>query len=419
MKYNISNGGPAPEHITEAIWEASKRLTEYYTLDTPDIDIDRIGNSTLGAMIIEICDSTAEYITLMENIFDFDQIAALLRGPFTMRYDALHAVTGPYAHALFEKHLGAPSGSVVNDTPLVDFGGGHPDPNLVYAKSLVDCMYRTDAPDFGAASDGDGDRHMILGRSFFVSPSDSLSMLVAYADHIPTYRNRVKGVARSMPTARAVDAVAAQRQISLYETPTGWKYFGDLMDADRVTFCGEESFGAGSTHIREKDGLWAILFWLSIVAGTGRSVAELVKDHWREFGRHYYTRHDYESLPLDQANMVMQQVSEKLASLKGQQVGGVPIQLADEFSYVDPIDHSLTEHQGVRIMLDDASRIILRLSGTGTAGSTLRLYFEKPVHNVAQQNHDVQEMLRPLICYADDLTQIGVISKRSAPDVIT
>ncbi len=421
VKYNISNGGPAPESITEAIWAASKSLRSYRIADTQaEIDIKRIGNQQLETMTIEVCDSTADYIAMMEGIFDFNHLSDLLRSKyFTMRYDALHAVTGPYAHALFEKHLGAPDGTVVHGVPLEDFGGGHPDPNLVYAKSLVNTLYGEDAPDFGAASDGDGDRHMILGRQFFVSPCDSLAVMLAHADLIAHYHGQVKGVARSMPTSQAVDAVARDLHLPIFETPTGWKYFGDLMDADRVTFCGEESFGAGSTHIREKDGLWAVLFWLSIIAETQLSVAEIVSRLWQKYGRYYFSRHDYESLPTEEASQMMSHVRQQLSDLEGKKVGDTTIRLADDFRYQDPIDGSVAEHQGIRIHLADQSRIVMRLSGTGTTGSTLRFYFERFIDRPDALHKDVQKTLQPLVEYAYGLTQVQQISQRTLPDVIT
>lgn len=421
VKYNISNGGPAPESITEAIWAASKSLRSYRIADTQaEIDIKRIGNQQLETMTIEVCDSTADYIAMMEGIFDFNHLSDLLRSKyFTMRYDALHAVTGPYAHALFEKHLGAPDGTVVHGIPLEDFGGGHPDPNLIYAKSLVNTLYGEDAPDFGAASDGDGDRHMILGRQFFVSPCDSLAVMLAHADLIAHYHGQVKGVARSMPTSQAVDAVARDLHLPIFETPTGWKYFGDLMDADRVTFCGEESFGAGSTHIREKDGLWAVLFWLSIIAETQLSVAEIVSRLWQKYGRYYFSRHDYESLPTEEASQMMSHVRQQLSDLEGKKVGDTTIRRADDFRYQDPIDGSVAEHQGIRIHLADQSRIVMRLSGTGTTGSTLRFYFERLINRPDALHKDVQKTLQPLVEYAYGLTQVQQISQRTLPDVIT
>lgn len=421
VKYNISNGGPAPEALTEAIWAASKSLRSYRIADTQaEIDIKQIGNQQLGTMTIEVCDSTADYIAMMEGIFDFNHLSDLLRSKyFTMRYDALHAVTGPYAHALFEKRLGAPDGTVVHGIPLEDFGGGHPDPNLIYAKSLVNTLYGEDAPDFGAASDGDGDRHMILGRQFFVSPCDSLAVMLAHSDVIAHYHGQVKGVARSMPTSQAVDAVARDLHLPIFETPTGWKYFGDLMDAGKVTFCGEESFGAGSTHIREKDGLWAVLFWLSIIAETQLSVAEIVSRLWQKYGRYYFSRHDYESLPTEEASQMMSHVRQQLSDLEGKKVGDTTIRRADDFRYQDPIDGSVAEHQGIRIQLADHSRMVMRLSGTGTTGSTLRFYFERFIDRPDALHKDVQKTLQPLVEYAYELTQVQQISQRTLPDVVT
>ncbi len=374
VKFNVSNGGPAPEPITEQIWSVSKQLSGYEILadtEAMDIDLSKTGIFSLGEMAVEVCSSTSDYIQLMETIFDFDKISLLFKRPeFSIRYDGLHAVTGPYAKALFEDCLGAPSGSVVNFQPLPNFGGGHPDPNLVYGKSLVDSMFAAGAPAFGAASDGDGDRHMILGSHFFVSPCDSLAILLLHANRIPHYRNEVQGVARSMPTSQAVDDIARDTHIPLFETPTGWKFFGDLMDAGKVTFCGEESFGAGSTHIREKDGLWAVLFWLSIIADTGKSVKDLVQDMWHQYGRHYFTRHDFENLDSMTGSAILADLREDVSKLVGQQIANNRIVAADDFSYNDPIDGSIISHQGIRIVFSDHSRIVIRISGTGTEGAT-------------------------------------------------
>ncbi|MGC9199778.1 MAG: alpha-D-glucose phosphate-specific phosphoglucomutase [Acidobacteriaceae bacterium] len=421
VKYNASNGGPAPESLTEQIWAISRDLHAYQIIDgNQPIDIASKGEHPLGNLIVEVCDPTTDYMEMMESIFDFDKIASLLRSKnFSLRYDALHAVTGPYAKELFEHRLGAPEGSVVHGTPLPDFGGLHPDPNLVYGKTLVDVMFRPQAPDFGAASDGDGDRHMILGREFFVSPGDSLAILLAHAHRIPAYRDKVHGVARSLPTSLAVDDVANMLQIPLYETPTGWKYFGDLMDAGKVTFCGEESFGAGSTHIREKDGLWAVLFWLSILADSQKSVAEIVRDLWLQHGRHYFTRHDFESLPAPVAQDIVADLKIDLKKLPGKVISGIAIQSAEDFSYHDPIDGSLVEHQGIRIIFADRSRVVIRLSGTGTTGATLRLYFERFVQSSGNLHLNVQQALSPFMHFAYELTGILRRTGRSKADVIT
>ncbi|MGE0048960.1 MAG: alpha-D-glucose phosphate-specific phosphoglucomutase [Acidithiobacillus sp.] len=423
VKFNVSNGGPAPEPITEQIWSVSKQLSGYEILadtEAMDIDLSKTGIFSLGEMAVEVCSSTSDYIQLMETIFDFDKISLLFKRPeFSIRYDGLHAVTGPYAKALFEDCLGAPSGSVVNFQPLPNFGGGHPDPNLVYGKSLVDSMFAAGAPAFGAASDGDGDRHMILGSHFFVSPCDSLAILLLHANRIPHYRNEVQGVARSMPTSQAVDDIARDTHIPLFETPTGWKFFGDLMDAGKVTFCGEESFGAGSTHIREKDGLWAVLFWLSIIADTGKSVKDLVQDMWHQYGRHYFTRHDFENLDSMTGSAILADLREDVSKLVGQQIANNRIVAADDFSYNDPIDGSIISHQGIRIVFSDHSRIVIRISGTGTEGATLRFYFERVEHQKNKLNEDVQQYLQPFIQYAYALTGILPRSGRSRPNVIT
>ena len=419
IKYNTANGGPASEKITEAIWTASKSLQNYRILDDADIDIDTDGTSILGEMQIEICDPVAEYARLMEHIFDFDALRRLLQGPFRMRFDALHAITGPYAHKIFEACLGAPAGTVVNGTPRTDFGGGHPDPNLVYAKSLADHLFAENAPDFGAASDGDGDRNMILGRQFFVTPSDSLAVLAAHATVIPAYRQGLKGIARSMPTSQAVDVVAEALGVAHYETPTGWKFFGNLLDAGKITFCGEESFGTGSDHIREKDGLWAVLAWLSVIAHTERSVADIVTQHWQRFGRHYYTRHDYEELPVEIGEQIMRSITAQLPILSGHTLAGRSILTADDFAYTDPIDGSISTHQGLRLLFTDGARLIFRLSGTGTEGATLRIYHEHLEKDPRRQQQDPQRALRDLIQIGRDLTRIETLTGRKTPTVIT
>ncbi len=419
IKYNISNGGPAPEKITDAIWAGSKSIQSYQTLDTADVDIDHDGIFQLGDMTVEICDPVRDYAELMARIFDFEALRRLFNGNFRMRFDAMHAITGPYALEILENQLGAPAGTVVNGIPLTDFGGGHPDPNLVYAKSLADYLFGEEAPDFGAASDGDGDRNMILGRQFFVTPSDSLAVLAANATHIPGYHGGLKGVARSMPTSQAVDVVAQKLGIPHYETPTGWKFFGNLLDAGKITFCGEESFGTGSDHVREKDGLWAVLAWLSVIAATGKSVAEIVTRHWQEFGRHYYTRHDYEGIPASAGEEIMATLTAQLPVLTGQTLAGRIVQTTDDFAYTDPIDGSISSHQGLRLLFSDGARLVFRLSGTGTEGATLRIYHEHLEQDAARQHLDPQRVLRELIALGKDLTRIEKLTGRKAPTVIT
>ncbi|MDR7925575.1 alpha-D-glucose phosphate-specific phosphoglucomutase [Acidithiobacillus thiooxidans] len=419
IKYNISNGGPAPEKITDAIWAGSKSIQSYQTLDTADVDIDHDGVFQLDDMTVEICDPVRDYAELMARIFDFETLRRLFNGNFRMRFDAMHAITGPYALEILENQLGAPAGTVVNGIPLTDFGGGHPDPNLVYAKSLADYLFGEEAPDFGAASDGDGDRNMILGRQFFVTPSDSLAVLAANATHIPGYHGGLKGVARSMPTSQAVDVVAQKLGIPHYETPTGWKFFGNLLDAGKITFCGEESFGTGSDHVREKDGLWAVLAWLSVIAATGKSVAEIVTRHWQEFGRHYYTRHDYEGIPASAGEEIMATLTAQLPVLAGQTLAGRIVQTADDFAYTDPIDGSISRHQGLRLLFSDGARLVFRLSGTGTEGATLRIYHEHLEQDAARQQLDPQRVLRELIALGKDLTRIEKLTGRKVPTVIT
>ena len=420
VKYNIGNGGPAPEKVTEAMFARSKVIDAYPILEASDVDLDRIASTQLGSMKVDIIDPVTDYAALMEALFDFDQIQQLLTsGKFRMCMDSLHAVTGPYAHAIFERRLNAPAGTVLNGAPLEDFGGGHPDPNLVYARDLVDRLFGENAPDFGAASDGDGDRNMILGCQFFVTPSDSLAVLAANAKLAPGYRSGLAGVARSMPTSQAVDRVAAQLGVDCYETPTGWKFFGNLLDAGKATLCGEESFGTGSNHVREKDGLWAVLFWLNILAVRQQSVEEIVQAHWRTYGRNYYSRHDYEGVETADANRLMDNLRTALSTLTGKQLGQYEVKYADDFSYTDPVDGSISQKQGVRIGFTDGSRIVFRLSGTGTQGATLRVYLESYEPDPARHNLDTQQSLSALIQLANELAQIRELTGREKPTVIT
>jgi phosphoglucomutase len=420
IKYNIGNGGPAPEKVTEAIYDRSKTITSYKILEAPDVDLDRVGVDKLGEMAIEIVDSVNDYAQLMESLFDFDRIRELLtNGHFRMCMDSLYAVTGPYAHRIFEQRLGAPLGTVVHGEPLEDFGGGHPDPNLVYAHDLVDLLFGDNAPDFGAASDGDGDRNMILGRQFFVTPSDSLAVLAANATLVPAYREGLAGIARSMPTSQASDRVAEKLGIECYETPTGWKFFGNLLDAGKATLCGEESFGTGSNHVREKDGLWAVLFWLNILAVRKQSVEEIVKEHWQIYGRNYYSRHDYEGVDSDRANELVANIHNQMPTLAGKTFGSYQVSFCDDFSYTDPVDGSVSTKQGIRIGFTDGSRIVFRLSGTGTQGATLRVYLESYEPNAANHHLDPQVALKDLIAIAEAIAQICHYTQMNQPTVIT
>ena len=420
IKYNIGNGGPAPEKLTEAIYARSKVIDAYKLLEAADVDLDKLGAFELGSMAVEVIDSVEDYAQLMESLFDFDRIRQLLAsGQFRLCMDSLHAVTGPYAQAILEQRLGAPAGTVINGIPLEDFGGGHPDPNLAYAHELVDIMYGTNAPDFGAASDGDGDRNMILGRKFFVNPSDSLAVLAANAKLVPGYSSGLAGVARSMPTSQAVDRVAAQIGIDCYETPTGWKFFGNLLDAGKATLCGEESFGTGSNHVREKDGLWAVLFWLNILAVRQQSVEQIVTEHWQTYGRNYYSRYDYEGVEIDRANTLIENLHSSMPTLKGKQFGNYQVEYSDDFSYTDPIDGSVSQHQGIRIGFSDGSRIVFRLSGTGTQVATLIVYLESYEPDNAKQNLDPQQALASLISIADEIAQIRTTTGMEKPTVIT
>ncbi len=419
IKYNTGNGGPAPERITDAIFARTMSIDAYRISDAPLPDLERLGETTMEATVVEVIDPVADYAALMQGLFDFDAIRTLFASGFSMRFDAMHAATGPYATEILERRLGAPAGTVVNGTPLPDFGGGHPDPNLVHAKALFDLMMGPDAPDFGAASDGDGDRNLIIGRGLFVTPSDSLALLAANATAAPGYRGGLAGIARSMPTSGAADRVAAALGIPAFETPTGWKFFGNLLDAGRATICGEESAGTGSNHIREKDGLWAVLLWLNILAERREPVADIVRAHWARYGRNYYSRHDYEEVDAAAANALMAHLRETLPSLAGRTFGARTIETADDFSYLDPVDGSTSAHQGIRLLFDDGARIVFRLSGTGTAGATLRVYIERYEPDPGKQDQDSQAALAPLIAIADDLAGIRARTGRDAPSVIT
>lgn len=419
IKYNASNGGPAPEQFTNAVADRASALTSYRIADFPDVSLSEVGTQTVGALTVETIDPVSEYATLMRSLFDFDAIRALFAAGFRMRFDAMHAITGPYAHEILEKQLGASSGTVINGTPLPDFGGGHPDPNLTYAHDLVEELFGSNAPDFGAASDGDGDRNMILGRHFFVTPSDSVAIMAANATLIPGYAKGIAGVARSMPTSAAIDRVANALNIPCFETPTGWKFFGNLLDAGRITLCGEESFGTGSDHVREKDGLWAVLFWLNILAVRKQSVEQIVREHWAKFGRNYYTRYDYEEVPTAAANSVMDHVRAQLPKLAGAAHGDISIVTADDFSYTDPVDGSVSSKQGLRIIFSDGARIIFRLSGTGTEGATIRLYIESFEADTARHSLDTQDALQPLVETALELSQLPQLTGREKPTVIT
>ena len=419
IKYNAGNGGPAPESFTNEVAKRAAALTSYRMCDIGEIPLDTIGEHDLAGMTLMVVDPVAAYATLMESLFDFDAIRTLFAGGFRMRFDAMHAITGPYATEILERRLGAAAGTVINGTPLPDFGGGHPDPNLTYAHDLVEELFGASAPDFGAASDGDGDRNMILGQRFFVTPSDSLAILAANATRAPGYSMGIAGVARSMPTSAAVDRVAAAMHLPCFETPTGWKFFGNLLDAGRITLCGEESFGTGSNHVREKDGLWAVLFWLNIVASRKQSVQQIVQEHWATFGRNYYTRHDYEEVPSDAAAGVMQHIRDQQASLAGTTLAGRTIRSADDFTYLDPVDGSSSANQGLRILFDDGSRIVYRLSGTGTAGATLRVYIESYVAGPDGLELDPQHALANLVQAALAVSEIPSRTGRAAPTVIT
>jgi phosphoglucomutase len=416
IKYNVSNGGPAPENITDAIYARTKAIDTWYAADTPDIDLGALGEVQVAGMTVEVIDPVADYAELMETLFDFDAIRA---SKLTMAFDAMSAVTGPYATEILERRLGFAPGTVRNGTPLPDFGGHHPDPNLVHARALYDTMMGEDAPDFGAASDGDGDRNLIIGRGRFVTPSDSLAMLAANAHLAPGYAGGLKGIARSMPTSAAADRVAAELGIRAYETPTGWKFFGNLLDAGMATICGEESAGTGSDHVREKDGLWAVLLWLNILAATGKSVDELAREHWARFGRNYYARHDYEGVDSSAADTLMRDLRGKLATLPGTMIGALTIAQADDFAYTDPTDGSVSANQGVRVLFDGGSRVVFRLSGTGTSGATLRVYLERYEPASGDLDADTGTMLADIVAAADELAGIRLHTGRSEPDVVT
>lgn len=419
IKFNSGNGGPATEKVTEAIYARSNAITSYRILDAADVALDQLSETTLGSMKVKVIDPVNDYAELMESLFDFAAIRALLKNGFHIKFDAMHAVNGPYAKEILENRLGAAPGSVMNAVPLEDFGGGHPDPNLTYAHDLVEIMYGADAPDFGAASDGDGDRNMILGKRFFVTPSDSLALLAANATLVRGYANGLAGVARSMPTSAAVDRVAEALNIPCFETPTGWKFFGNLMDAGKVTLCGEESFGTGSNHVREKDGLWAVLFWLNILAVRKQSVETIVREHWARYGRNVYSRYDYEGLSTEAANDVMRHLRSSFAALGGMQFGRYTVQICDDFAYTDPVDGSLSKGQGVRILFTDGSRIVFRLSGTGTEGATLRVYLEAFEADVSRHHLDAQEALKELIRIAMHTSELQSRTGRDQPTVIT
>ncbi len=424
IKYNIGNGGPAPQAVTETIFACTEKISEYKTLEVDDVALDRIGTIQLGEMQVEVIDPVADYAQLMESMFDFGAIRELLAGGFRIAFDAMHAVTGPYARVIIETMLGAPAGTVMNGIAKQDFGGGHPDPNLTYAKELVELMFGAasggeNPPEFGAASDGDGDRNMILGKRFFVTPSDSLAILAANARLVPGYADGLVGVARSMPTSAAVDRVAERLGIDCYETPTGWKFFGNLMDAGKVTLCGEESFGTGSDHIREKDGLWAVLFWLNILAVRKLSVEQIVTEHWTQYGRNYYSRHDYEGVDAASAEAMMNYLRSCLDKLAGQKFGHRLVKLSDDFAYTDPVDGSVSKGQGIRILFEDDSRIVFRLSGTGTEGATVRLYFESFEDDIDRQGEDAQAALGDLIEIAASISRLEEFTGRREPSVIT
>ncbi len=419
IKFNMSHGGPAPESFTEAVFKRASELAEYKIVDAPDIDLGRIGETKVGDMAVEVIDPVADYAELMEQLIDFDKVAELFRSGFRMRFDALSAITGPYAKTILEERLGAPAGTVVNAEPKPDFGGHHPDPNPVHAHDLMELMYGPDAPDFGAASDGDGDRNMIVAKGLFVTPSDSLAILTSHAHLAPGYAKGLAGVARSMPTSRAADRVAEKLGINCFETPTGWKFFANLLDAGLITLCGEESAGTGSNHIREKDGLWAVLLWLNILAVTKKPAAQIVREHWASFGRDYYTRHDYEELETAPANALMDALRAKLPTLPGQRFGGLTVKACDDFAYTDPVDQSVTPKQGIRILFEEDARAVFRLSGTGTSGATLRVYLERFEPNADRHDLPTADVLAPVVQAANEIAEIAARTGRGEPSVVT
>jgi phosphoglucomutase len=419
VKFNMANGGPAPEGVTEAMYQRTTEITEYKVLEAHDVDLGTVGRHQLGPMIVDVVDPVTDYAALMETLFDFPAIRAMFTDGFRMRMDSMCAVTGPYATEILENRLGAAKGTCVNATPLPDFGGMHPDPNPTWAKALMDEMFSGAAPDFGAASDGDGDRNMVVGRGIYVSPSDSLAVLAANAHLAPGYKAGLKGVARSMPTSAAADRVADALGIGKFETPTGWKFFGNLLDAGKATICGEESFGTGSDHVREKDGLWAVLLWLNILAVRKQSVAAILEEHWAKYGRNYYSRHDFEAVETTKADVMMAGLRGSLSALPGKVVEGMTVEAADDFAYTDPVDGSVSQKQGVRVLFKDGSRIVYRLSGTGTEGATLRVYVERYAAGPGGLDLDAQEALAPVIRAAHQIADIALHTGRTAPDVVT
>ena len=420
IKFNAANGGPAPESLTNAIFARTLEIQQFHIVEAAEVNIDAVGEYALGTMTVQVVDSVADYAELMEQLFDFGLIESSLKaGSLSICFDAMHAITGPYAQRILVEHLGASPDSVMNALPQEDFGGGHPDPNLVHAHELAERMYAPGAPALGAASDGDGDRNMIMGDHFFVTPSDSLAVLAANLHLLPAYRAGLKGVARSMPTSQAADRVAKALGIGCYETPTGWKFFGNLLDDGKITLCGEESFGTGSDHVREKDGLWAVLAWLNLLAVRKQSVADIVREHWAQYGRDYYSRHDYEGMPLAIGDGIMAHLGGQLNDLMGQALAVSTVRLADDFSYTDPVDGSVSPHQGIRIIFENGSRIVFRLSGTGTEGATLRIYLERYEPDAAEHGHDPQDALKDLIDLAEQLGEVKKRSGMAAPTVIT
>ncbi|WP_150050557.1 MULTISPECIES: alpha-D-glucose phosphate-specific phosphoglucomutase [Methylomonas] len=420
IKYNVGNGGPAPEKYTDAFYHNTKTIDSYRIADMTDVDLDTLGEFRIGALRIRIIDPVSDYAELMAQIFDFELIKqSIAAGLITLRFDAMHAITGPYAKQILEEVLGAAPGSVINAVPLEDFGGGHPDPNLVHAHELAEIMFGERPPVFGAASDGDGDRNMIMGAHCFVTPSDSLAIMAANAGLVPAYAKGISGVARSMPTSQAVDRVADALGLPCYETPTGWKFFGNLLDADKITLCGEESFGSGSNHVREKDGLWAVLFWLNLIARKRQPVADIVHEHWQKYGRDIYCRHDYEAVDSEIADGIVEHLRAQLAELPGRTWGEYTVKYADEFCYTDPVDQSVSRNQGIRIGFENGSRIVFRLSGTGTVGATLRIYLERYERDIARLDQNAQEALAELVDIAEQLCQVKQRTGMTEPTVIT